>query len=79
MADKKTTTTKAESKTDDKSETVKVMFRQSYEVKAVNGETYEKGKTYDLTPDSAEHFIRRGVAGDPKEVAKELKAADAEE
>lgn len=59
-----------------KSETVKVMFRRGYTVQAADGETYEKGKTYELSPESAQHFTRRGLAGDPKDVAKELKDAE---
>jgi hypothetical protein len=41
---------------------MKVKFLQDRTVKAVDGETFEKDKVYDLSEASAERWIRRGVA-----------------
>lgn len=41
---------------------VKVRFTRFYKVQDEEGKEYEEGKSYSLSPDSAEHFIRRGAA-----------------
>lgn len=41
---------------------MKVKFLQTRTVKAVDGETFEEGRVYDLPDDSADRWIRRGVA-----------------
>lgn len=60
----------------------KVTFIKTYTVQAVDGPTYEEGKSYDMDEASAQHHISRGRAVDEeaakalrkqqKEVAKEL-------
>lgn len=41
---------------------IKIKFTDSYTVKDSEGKTYEKGKVYDLSEDSANHFLSRNVA-----------------
>ncbi|MCB9868144.1 MAG: hypothetical protein H6816_16080 [Phycisphaerales bacterium] len=67
------------------SKTVKVRFLRAYKVKDEEGREFEEGKEYDLTPDSAQHFISRQAAvlmeaGKPKSKAKagETAAGDSE-
>lgn len=48
-----------------KTPTIKVLFTKSREVKDGAGkvtDTFAAGKEYDLSPESAERWIRRGVA-----------------
>ncbi len=40
-------------------EPVKVRFLETYTVQDGSGDTYEKGKVYELSPDSADHFVSR--------------------
>ena len=61
---------------------MKVKFLYQCVVKAVNGETFEEGKTYDLPPPSALHWIKRGKAialgaePEPKDGAKARNRTD---
>lgn len=41
---------------------MKVCFTADYTVKAVDGETFKKGKTYDMSPASGRHFINKAIA-----------------
>ena len=41
---------------------MKIRFNITRTVKAVDGETYEEGKVYDLSEASARRWLRRGVA-----------------
>ena len=41
---------------------MKIIFRKDYTVQAVDGKSYKKGESYDVTADAAQHFITRGVA-----------------
>lgn len=41
---------------------VKVKFTRDYTVKDAAGKTYEKGKTYEMSPESAQHFVNRAAA-----------------
>lgn len=54
------------------SETKTIRFLETYTVDAVDGETYEKGKSYDVAPASAFHFTIRGLA---EEVEKKTRKA----
>ncbi|MGE0105112.1 MAG: hypothetical protein AB7G12_12755 [Thermoanaerobaculia bacterium] len=45
-----------------KDETEFIRFTETYTVKAPEGETYEEGRSYEVTPDRAEHFVSRGRA-----------------
>lgn len=51
----------------------KVKFNQTRTVKAENGPTFEKGKTYQMSDGSAQHWVARGVGevvGDGEDVAE---------
>lgn len=39
-----------------------IRFTETYTVQAVDGITYKKGKTYEMTPRSAMHFINKQIA-----------------
>lgn len=49
-----------------------IRFLENHKVDAVDGESYEGGKTYTVSPESALHFIRRDLA---EEVEKPTKKA----
>jgi hypothetical protein len=50
---------------------VRVRFLASYTVRDVEGRTFQEGEEVDLSPDSAQHFIRRGAAERIEPVKKE--------
>ena len=39
-----------------------VRFSETYTVKAADGKTYDKGKTYELSAVTCRHFVNKGVA-----------------
>ncbi len=41
---------------------VKVKFLRAYTVKDAEARTYEDGKVYEMSPESAQHFVNRGAA-----------------
>ena len=41
---------------------MRICFSETYTVKAADGKTYNKGKTYDVLPSTGRHFINKGVA-----------------
>lgn len=41
---------------------MKIRFIKTYTVKAVDGETYEEGKTYEMGDASCRHFVNKQVA-----------------
>lgn len=43
-------------------DTKAVRFLRNYTVQAEDGESFEEGKSYDLPPESAKHFVSRGHA-----------------
>lgn len=45
---------------------MRICFSKDYTVKAQDGETYRKGKVYDLSPGTAQHFINKMVAAEVK-------------
>lgn len=49
-----------------------IRFLKDHTVDAVDGETYEEGKSYEMNPESAFHFTRRGLA---EEVEKKTRKA----
>lgn len=51
---------------------MRIRFTQTRKVNAINGETFEAGKEYDLPDSSAQRWIKRGAA-------VEVKAIDAPE
>ena len=53
-------------------DTKTIRFLKTYTVAAADGETYEEGKSYDMNPESAFHFTRRGLA---EEVEKKTRKA----
>ncbi|MBL4869164.1 MAG: hypothetical protein JKY67_22615 [Pseudomonadales bacterium] len=55
---------------------MKILFTQDYKVQDVDGTEYKKGKTVDVSPESAAHFINKGVAQYPEKAKaeKEVKA-----
>lgn len=60
---------------------MKVKFLKTYTVKAVDGETYEAGKVYELSDESAKHFIDHGRAVSvekPDKAPKAIKGHPAE-
>lgn len=42
--------------------TVKVRFTRTYVVKDAEARTYEDGKVYEMSPESAQHFVNRSAA-----------------
>ena len=46
---------------------MRVRFLENYKVQAENGETYYKGKVYDMPPRSARHFTNKMVAVEVKD------------
>lgn len=61
---------------------MRIRFTQTRKVKAINGETFEAGKEYDLAEASAQRWIKRGVAVEVKaieapEMNKAIKAPKA--
>ncbi len=56
---------------------MRIRFIQTRTVKAVDGQTYESGKVYDLPDASALRWLRRGVAVEVVEaVEAEVKSID---
>ncbi len=51
---------------------MRVCFLEKYTVKAEGGETYLKGKVYDMSPRSAQHFINKMVAAEVKDGKSEV-------
>lgn len=41
---------------------MRIRFSEAYTVKAANGKTYDKGKTYEVSPGTARHFVNKCVA-----------------
>ena len=58
---------------------MKIRFNITRTVKAVDGETYEEGKVYDLSEASARRWLRRGVAVEVDESEKESASLAADE
>lgn len=56
----------------------KITFLKNYKVKAADGDEYVEGETYELSDESAQHFVSRGLAVDPKQAAA-LRKAKADE
>ncbi len=46
---------------------MRICFSETYTVKAVDGKTYDKGKTYEVSPGTARHFINKMVAVEVKD------------
>lgn len=53
-------------------ETKTIRFLTNHTVDAVDGESYEEGKSYEMSPQSAQHFTIRGLA---EEVEKKSRKA----
>lgn len=53
-------------------DTKTILFLKTHTVDAENGETFEEGKSYEMSLESAFHFTRRGLA---EEVEKKARKA----
>ncbi|KKN27510.1 hypothetical protein LCGC14_0863940 [marine sediment metagenome] len=51
---------------------MRIRFSENYTVKAEGGETYLKGKVYDLSPRSAQHFMNKMIAAEVKNGKSEV-------